>query len=107
MIAVEHENDSPDWTDELIKLAHIKCPLKVIIAYNPCDERDTIEKEKLKFAHDCLSQVNAFDPSANEEFLIIFGNCAPRSRSNVTYDKFNYKGYALRKGKNEFQQICC
>ena len=28
-IAVEHENSKHDWTDEVIKLIHVKCPLKV------------------------------------------------------------------------------
>lgn len=46
-IAVEHENNKYDWLDELVKLAHIQCPLKVLIGYASCDERTDIEKEKL------------------------------------------------------------
>ena len=48
-IAVEHENSEQDWTDEVIKLIHVKCPLKVVISYNYCDERDATEWEKLDF----------------------------------------------------------
>lgn len=104
-IAVEHENDKSDWTDELVKLAHIRCPLKVVIGYVHCDERGDMEKEKLKFAYDCLSGTKAFDPNADEEFLIIFGNGAARNKANGTYEKFNYRGYALTKGQTEFVEL--
>lgn len=104
-IAVEHENNRSDWTDELIKLAHIRCPLKVIIGYAPCDERTDIEEEKLSFAYDCLLGTAAFDPNANEEFLIILGNGAPRHKSNRTYDKFDYRGYVLSKGSSRFDKL--
>lgn len=104
-IVVEHENDKRDWTDELIKLAHIRCPLKVVIGYVHCDERTEIEKEKLKFAYSCLTHIDAFDKNANEEFLIIFGNGAARNRSNSTYKKFDYRGYVLTKGQKEFVKL--
>ena len=39
-IAVEHENASDDWTDELTKLLYISCPLRVLICYNHADKRD-------------------------------------------------------------------
>lgn len=48
-LAVEHENSKQDWTDEVIKLIHVKCPLKVVISYNYCDERETTERKKLDF----------------------------------------------------------
>ena len=32
-IAIEHENDKKLWLDELVKLIHIHCPLKVLIGY--------------------------------------------------------------------------
>lgn len=101
-IAVEHENNQSDWTDELIKLAHIRCPLKVIIGYSPFDERDMEENEKLNFAHTCLLKTDAFDSMADEEFLLIFGNCASRRKNNLSYNTFDYKGYVLRKGYSKF-----
>lgn len=104
-IAVEHENSKSDWTDELIKLAHIRCPLKVVIGYVHWDERTEIEKEKLNFAYNCLSQIEAFDPNADEEFLIIFGNGEARNKANGSYDKFDYRGYVLYKGKTEFVEL--
>ena len=104
-IAVEHENDKSNWTDELIKIAHLRCPLKVVIGYAHCDERGNVEDEKLKFAYSCLSRLDAFDIHANEEFLIVLGNGAPRKRANGTYDKFDYRGYVLTQGKAEFVKL--
>ncbi len=49
-VAVEHENSSSDWTDEVIKLIHVKCPLKVIIGYNNSDKRGEEELEKIGIA---------------------------------------------------------
>lgn len=104
-IAVEHENDKSDWTDELIKLAHIRCPLKVVIGYVHCDERNETEDDKLRYAYDCLTQTNAFDLYADEEFLIILGNGAPRNNKNKPYDKFDYRAYLLSKEENRFIEM--
>ena len=104
-IAVEHENDKSDWTDELIKLAHIRCPLKVVIGYVHCDERNEIEAEKLRYAYDCLKQINAFDLYANEEFLIVLGNGAPHKNKKDTYNKFDYRAYLLSKEEKRFIEM--
>ncbi|RHS32626.1 hypothetical protein DWV52_08380 [Ruminococcaceae bacterium AF10-16] len=74
-IAVEHENSKQDWTDEVIKLIHVKCPLKVVISYSHCDERDTTEWKKLKFIARWMQEVKAFAKGSDEEYLLIFGNC--------------------------------
>lgn len=94
-IAVEHENNSSDWSDELIKLAHIRCPLKVIIGYSPCDLRypGGKENERLSFAAEVLQMVDAFDPSSQEQILVILGNSAPSKSSNPAYSDYGYKGY--------------
>ena len=42
-IAVEHENNGKLWLDELIKLMHIRCPLKVIFSYADHETRDNAE----------------------------------------------------------------
>lgn len=67
-IAVEHENSKHDWTDEVIKLIHVKCPLKVVISYNYCDERDTTEWEKLNFIAHWMQEVKAFAKGGDEEY---------------------------------------
>jgi len=96
MVAVEHENDKSDWIYELIKLAHVRCPLKVIIGYTPCDRRDD-DIKKAEFAYECLTKLNVFMENTDEEFLIILGNAAPKDRNSPFYDKFDFRGYILGK----------
>lgn len=103
-IAVEHENDNSDWTDELVKLVHIKCPLKVIIGYTPCDMRYK-ELERLQFAGKLLYKVKAFNRCPNEEYLIILGNSAPKESKNHDYSNYDYRGYIYSHSKNQFEEI--
>lgn len=104
-IAVEHENDRADWTDELIKLLHIRCPLKVVIGYNHCDCREDLERDKLACAAGWMQLVEAFDGAAREEYLIILGNCAPRGRDVPGYERFDYRGYLWDRGQREFRRL--
>lgn len=103
-IAVEHENNVRDWTDELIKLIHIRCPLKVIIGYNYCDRRDTLEYKKLEYAAKWMREINVFDSNSNEDYLIILGNCCGKDKGS-SYDKFDYKGYLYNYENQKFQPI--
>ena len=116
-IAIEHENSSSDWTDELVKLVHIRCPLKVIIGYTPCDMRGTggLEDQRLAFASELMKKVKAFDPGAREQYLIIFGNSAPKDSKSPTYSDYGYRGYIYDSDRNAFvellpsadAQVCC
>lgn len=92
-IAIEHENSKWDWMDEVVKLVHIRCPLKVIIAYNYCDMRGQEELDKLNFISTWMQKVEAFDSVRKEEYLIIIGNGAAKNDKSVQYDKFDYRGY--------------
>ena len=92
-IAVEHENNKADWLDELIKLIHIRCPLKVVIGYNYCDQREEAEKKKLIYAAKCMQMVKAFHTPDQEEYLILLGNGAPKDKRHETYSCFNYRAY--------------
>ncbi|MCC8043930.1 MAG: hypothetical protein LIP12_00325 [Clostridiales bacterium] len=78
-IAVEHENSKWDWSDEAIKLLHVRCPLKVIISYNYCDCRDTGEYSdcsRLYHIAEWMEMMEAFRNSKDnhEEYLVIIGN---------------------------------
>ncbi len=55
-VAIEHENSKADWSDEVFKLIHIKCPLKVIIGYSPWNQRDEEEDDKLDISNTGLSK---------------------------------------------------
>lgn len=103
-IAVEHENSRKDWTDEVIKLIHVKCPLKVVISYSCCDERDTAEWEKLRFIARWMQEVKALAKGDDEEYLLIFGNCFnPKTRAG--YDSFDYRGYLYNRQVRRFDKI--
>ncbi len=104
-IAVEHENSKRDWMDEVAKLVHIRCPLKVVITYNHCDEREGKELEKLSYIAKWMRRIAAFDRDADEEYLIIIGNGAPRRRSSGGYSCFNYRGYLYQYHTASFERI--
>ena len=103
-IAVEHENNHTDWLDELIKLIHIRCPLKVVIGYTPSDTREH-DFDKLNFAAECMNKVRAFENSSKEEYLIILGNCAPKDKKSPPYSRFDYRGYLYQYDKRNFEKL--
>ena len=100
-IAVEHENDSKDWLDEVIKLAHVCCPLRVVIGYVPCEKREK-DMELLNYASHALKQLNCIDNILNGEFLIILGNCDTKKKVEKY---FNYKAYVLDTKEFQFKEL--
>ena len=94
-VAVEHENDQTDWTDELVKLLYINCPLRVVIGYYPETLSSEDLAETIKYASGIVSlanETNAFI-RPEQEFMLILGKnhdfetdlCAH------TYSAFKYK----------------
>ena len=102
-IAVEHENDKNDWIDEIVKLAHIRCPLKIVIGYNNCDEREN-ECETLlnQLALPVLNRIDAFGSNEPDEFLVIFGNV---KHNGISYDCADYRGYLYNYKMKKFERI--
>ena len=101
-IAVEHENNRFDWTDEVIKLMHIRCPLKIVIGYNHSEHRDDESKSdnaKIGAAIDWMQKVDAFKQvSEDEEFLIILGNAGKQPpNENDPCKSIDYRGYLIKK----------
>lgn len=78
LAVVEHENDSKDWSDELVKLAYINAPLKIVISYG--DYRNNYEEE-IEFANKIANVINLDMYTINQEYLLIFG---------PTIDSINY-----------------
>ncbi len=105
MIAVEHENSKTDWLDEVIKLEHLRCPLKVVIAYNYCDMRNEEEIEKLEFVAKWMKEIAAYDANAREEYLIILGNGEAKKDRTMKYNQFDYRGYLYNFNTGEFDRI--
>ncbi len=101
-IAVEHENDSKDWLDEVIKLAHICCPLRVVIGYVSCKKREK-DMELLNYAAEALKKLKCIDNVLNGEFLVVLGNCDTEERIE---NYFNYKAYILDIETFKFKELC-
>lgn len=104
-IAVEHENSKSDWSDEVMKLIHIKCPLKVIIGYNHCDERGIKEQEKLDFLAKWMQSIDALKIGTKEEYLIILGNGCKKNPISNDYTEFGYVGYLYDFDDKQFHKI--
>lgn len=102
-IAVEHENNYTDWNDEVIKLAHIRCPLKVVIGYNCCDQRDEGDLTKLSFVASCLQKLRCFNDDHHDELLVILGNRS--GKHGQDYNTFDYRGYLYSYNKKAFCRI--
>ena len=106
-IAVEHENSKKAWTDELIKLMQIRCPLKVIISYNYYDERPEGDWKKLAVAADLMKKTDSY-PSIKrdgEEILIILGNGCSKKTKKSDYTSFDYRGYLYNYSSELFDEI--
>ncbi len=104
-IAVEHENNKADWSDEVMKLVHVKCPLKVVIGYSHSDERDDVERKKLDFVAEWMQKIEAFQKGTDEEYLIILGNGCNRKTGKSDYTDFKYVGYLFDWNTKKFEKI--
>lgn len=97
-VAVEHENDPKDWLDEVIKLAHVCCPLRVVIGYVPMKKRDE-EQRLLDYAADALYRLHCRDNVVRGEFMVILGNSST-GRNKKNY--FHYRAYVLDAADGHF-----
>ena len=103
-VAIEHENDQSDWTDELVKLLYINCPLRIVIGYYP----ETLSSEDLvktiDYASDIVSlanETNAFI-QPEQEFMLILG----KNHDNETDLCANsYSAFTYNVNKKSFEKI--
>ena len=100
-IAVEHENDDKDWLDEVIKLAHISCPLRVVIGYVPEDKRSD-DQNLLDYAANALKRLKCVDNVTKGEFMIILGNSNTKGKVE---NYFNYQAYVLDSNTFKFKTL--
>lgn len=100
-VAVEHENDYRLWMDEVIKLAHINCPLRVVIGYVHVEkDRDTTEKKQKAILKRVASVLNnnidawktilSANKNNQSEFLIILGDGNVRAENRCYYTPYFY-----------------
>ena len=93
-VAVEHENDPYDWTDELVKLLYINCPLRIVIGYYP----ETLLPYELEQTIDYASKMVAMANEkkdlvrADQEYLLILGknHADTENLSKETYSAYVY-----------------
>ena len=102
-VAVEHENSSVSWMDEVVKLLHINCPLRVVIGYLPI-----AQKEKHKTYLDVIIEqvlttkaVGERCSLKNGEFMIIIGDSRCENESQYC----QYKAYVYNPVKKRFEEI--
>ena len=101
-IAVEHENDSKDWLDEVIKLAHIASDLRVVIGYVPMNSRNELDKERLDYCTKALIELQCQHNLRYGEFMVILGNSETKSNEE---NYFNYKAYVLNTETLYFESL--
>ena len=112
-IAVEHENNRRDWTDEVTKLLHIRCPLKVVIGYTDSRYRDDnalSDINKISQVKKWMEEIDAVEQMpTDEEFLIVLGNAVKRPDTIKPEKSIDYRGYLLQKDSNthDLDIVCC
>ena len=102
-IAVEHENNYRLWMDEVIKLAHINCPLRVVIGYVHVEKngnnvsREKTQKKQLEIlthVEDVLKNNivawNNINPNYPNDFLIILGDGSVKKADRCYYTPYLY-----------------
>ena len=110
-VAVEHENDYRLWMDEVIKLAHVNCPLRVVIGYVQAEnDRDKTIKKQESILHsvaeilnndiDAWKSVISANKDNKSEFLIILGDVKVKKE-----DRCHYTPYFYSFKKNEFVNL--
>ena len=93
-VAVEHENDQYDWTDELVKLLYINCPLRVVIGYYPETLSSDELEQTINYASNIVSLANKGGAliRTDQEYLLILGKNHTDSKelSKETYSAYVY-----------------
>ena len=95
-IAFEHENKNREWLDEIVKLSHIRCPLRVVVGYAPIENRDV----HIQYAANVLSKKLGNRLPDEEEFMLILGE------SKIKREQVNENTYIAYKYENgEFIEL--
>lgn len=102
-VAVEHENSSVSWMDEVVKLLHINCPLRVVIGYLPVEQKDKHAEYLKEITKQILTTKAVKNCSLkNGEFMIIIGD----SKCGGDKTKFcHYTAYAFDKNIKQFVRV--
>lgn len=96
-IAVEHENDENDWSDEIIKLAYIFCDLRVVIGYFPyiATGKEEMQQKYLNKVAETINGLKCKGNMKHGEFLVILGDIEKGESDGfkmLTYTPYLYRG---------------
>ncbi len=98
-VAIEHENDQFDWTDELVKLLYINCPLRVVIGYYPESLSEHELQKTTEYAANIINLANKEQQliSDKQQYLLILGENHTDSEKlgASTYRPYLYKNGAF------------
>lgn len=105
-VSFEHENNSHDWSDEVIKLLYANCPLKIVVGYNDSLKRDHKilgDNHKLELLTEVIKNLNV---DITGEYLIIIGNGNKKGYIDKEGEEyFGYRAYLYNKNKNAFEEL--
>lgn len=96
-VAIEHENNDKLWMDEVIKLSHIACELRVVIGYVPIEHKGEQIRYLDYVSHAINSHLKARD-NMNKDFLIILGDTKLKEGDR----KCNYTPYIWKNHKFDY-----
>jgi len=82
IIAVEHENDRNDWTDEITKLMHIRSELRVVISYSSTID----QKKEIIAATELIKHFGNYVRPEEGAFMLILGCRTDQLDSNEEID---------------------
>lgn len=104
--AFEHENDPEDWSDEVIKLLYVHCPLRVVVGYNDMKKRDDPvagDLAKLGLVAETISDLRV---EVTGEFLVILGNSsAEYNQIGGIENYFGYRAYLYDHETKSFRRM--
>ena len=93
-VAIEHENNDKLWMDEVIKLSHIACELRIVIGYVPVELKDEHIKY-LDYVSNAINNNLKARDNMNNDFLIILGDTKLKNGDK----KCNYTPYIWKNNK--------
>lgn len=87
-VAIEHENNDKLWMDEVIKLAHVACGLRVVIGYVPVGLKGK-QLDYLDYISRAINDNLKAKRNMDKNFLIILGDSKVKAKDEMC----NYTPY--------------
>lgn len=104
-IAIEHENNYRLWAEEVIKLAYINCPIRIVIGYNDREigkNKDLNKDIDIELLNEVLQSLNYLEGDKrmlikdNDAFGIILGTGHTGSKA-VSKEEMDYTLYLVER----------